>query len=157
MLFFPYKKYQLVSSLDPNEVKAKLRAQVEPREKFRYSKMGTNGVPFEGELQIKTFTIQRIIYFKKPYHPRISGRIEPTENGSRIYITTKVSMATYLILFMWIGFMALFGIPLLVDRFYQSGLFISLLFILSIAAMMWRFNKEYAISRSIFKKIWEAD
>ena len=41
---------------------------------------------FEGYVKDNIFKVNRIVMDKNPFHPQITGRIIPTENGSRIHV-----------------------------------------------------------------------
>jgi hypothetical protein len=79
MPFLPHRRYELVSTKNPWEVEAAMRAAVEPKRFFGF---GAASRPFEGEVGDRMFDVQRAIGYRNSFLPQIRGSI--TVVGGRV-------------------------------------------------------------------------
>jgi len=118
MPLLPYLRYEVISPKTPSEVQAALRGLVEPR---RFLRLGAGTRPFEGEVEDRTFDLQRIIGYRNSFLPRIRGTIDATSEGSRISITMRLHPFVLVFMTAWLGFAAVGCGALLVSGLNGRG------------------------------------
>ena len=101
MKYTPFDKFIIESKKSEPELTSLLLEQIEPKVNFRTNHYFSDKIlkPYEGEIENKTFRINRIIKHQNPFLPRIIGKFK-TEygGGSKIHITMRMKYS--LLLFM---------------------------------------------------------
>jgi hypothetical protein len=104
---FPYARLTLKSSLDPDEVAARLRKMVtEPAFSFR-----PPPEPFRGHLDGRRFKLTRVperflgVPTRNSFRPVIIGNIEQASDGAVLRITMRLHALVFTFMTIWFGFL----------------------------------------------------
>lgn len=95
------------SPLAAADALARLREATGPRKLFRFGRVD---YALEGEVEADRVEIQRVIYYRNSFLPRIRAVVEPTPRGSRLRGT--LSLHPLVIAFMIVWFGALLAAPI---------------------------------------------
>ncbi|MCL4218847.1 MAG: hypothetical protein KJ052_17830 [Candidatus Hydrogenedentes bacterium] len=83
MRLIPRATFDIETHLTREEVLARLKEKIAPREFLRIFRKGAE---FEGEVTDDGFRIARIVYFRTWYHPVTSAKIMPGEGGAKVCV-----------------------------------------------------------------------
>lgn len=106
MLYLPFEQYEIESTLSPEEVKARIAANVEtqiPMSSFFYS----GSKKFKGKIGEDRFLISRIIQYQNSFLPIIKGVIYPNAFGSKIKISMRLNKFVLGFWILWMGIVSL--------------------------------------------------
>jgi hypothetical protein len=115
MKIFPSDNFKIRTQIKEVEIIKILANCVEPIKNFRgsiFSSISEN--KFEGEIFGNEFSIQRIIYGRNVFNPKIIGYIESNENGTEIDIDFEIEYSER------IFFTIIFSILLIVHFFFYN-------------------------------------
>lgn len=113
--YLPFENYVLTTALSPDEVRTRLSNIIAPKKGFRLTLFKrTTEKPYEGEISVNSFCINRIIHYKNSFLPLIKGEIALA--GDKTTIKIKMRPATFVLVFMsfWLGTVALVCLTILV-------------------------------------------
>jgi hypothetical protein len=95
------------SPLAAADTLARLRAATGPRKLFRFGRVD---YALEGEVDADRVEIQRVIYYRNSFLPRIRAVVEPLPRGSRLRGTLSLHPLVIAFLIVWFG--ALLAAPI---------------------------------------------
>lgn len=99
MKYTMFDKYIIESKKSELELTSRLLEQIEPKVSFRTNHYFSDKElkPYEGELENRTFKINRIIKHQNPFLPRIIGEFKTKYGGgSKIQITMRIKYSILL-------------------------------------------------------------
>ena len=105
MPLIPYQKFQLTTSVGPDEVAARLAAAVQPPRRFGKPR---TSAPFQGSISGDRFQISRVQTGRNSFVAQISGKIVSLEAGTRI----EGSMMVHPMVLAFLAFWLLLGFNL---------------------------------------------
>jgi hypothetical protein len=105
MLFFPYERLTLETSLTVNEVVAALSGYVEPK-RFWRNPFSRDHKDYQGLVSAEGFKMSRIIHHRNSFLPVIKGRMHPMTRGARVEVT--MSLHPFIAAF-WVLWLAILG------------------------------------------------
>jgi hypothetical protein len=84
----PYERFEITTSLTPEEVEWRLRENIEPG---RILGLLTAKERFQGKIENKTFSLYHDEWYLHGFNHKMSGTIEDYKRGSRISVTIMPS------------------------------------------------------------------
>ncbi|WP_420632349.1 hypothetical protein [Candidatus Leptofilum sp.] len=148
--FLPYEKFEIKTRLGAVAVRQKLMEIVEPR-KVRWG-WSRNHLPFEGEVEIKTFRISRVINYRNSFLPILDGEIYNDLDATKLVITAHLHL---LVMIFWptMGF-GLMVAMFITNEFWQLWQFVLLAVgVLGAPTLIfhWELNKAKRLLEEQFK------
>lgn len=116
MKWLPLDKFTLKTSLSSLETARKIAEHVQPWDTVILGMGGTYKKAYVGHVSKTRFEIQRLIWYRNAFLPKINGEIEGVGDGTTV--TFKMRIQGFAILFMGLGFILL-GYAIL-DLSYRS-------------------------------------
>jgi hypothetical protein len=99
LVAFPFRRLSLESSLPVANVLKRMEEAVEPRRRWRFSRLHRD---FEGVVSRTRFTIVRIIQYRNSFLPVITGTIKPRpQGGTRIEVTMRLHWLVTAFMIIW--------------------------------------------------------
>jgi hypothetical protein len=127
MIWLPLDKFTLETSLSSLEAAKKIAEQVQPWDTVILGIGGTYKKAYVGHVSKTKFEIQRLIWYRNAFLPKINGEIEGVSDGTKV--TFKMRIQGFAILFMGLGFILLgYGVLDLSFRSIKVGAFDSYIF-----------------------------
>lgn len=118
--YLPVENYVMTSKLSNEEVKRRLTDNIEPKKSVRLSvyNRGSNK-PYEGQILGDTFTISRIINYRNPFLPVITGHFSTLLGKTQIKV--KMRPVTFVLIFisLWLGIVGLVCLGILLIGLIQ--------------------------------------
>jgi hypothetical protein len=100
MLYLPYEKYQIESTLSLDSIEGKLNQNVETNiSAISYRYLGIK--PFRGHIGKNYFKVWRIIKYRNSFLPVITGKLCPTETGSKIEVFLRLNYSVMIFWALW--------------------------------------------------------
>lgn len=100
----PFEKHTYISSMPPWELIDHLSDWIAPSSVFSFKLFGkSHKKPYEGEVNGNQFRINRVIGYRNSFLPKISGRIEVSDNGSIVHILMRPNVLVLAFMTMWLG------------------------------------------------------
>jgi hypothetical protein len=90
----PYDRHIMHTHLSPEEVRARLEANVEPHKLMRPFELGK---AYQGEITGYRFTIMKVHHMRNSPGPIISGEIARDESGSVISLNMRASDIVFIV------------------------------------------------------------
>lgn len=102
-MLFPSRKLIYRSELQKEAIIQKLEENLEPRKIFSLKNIlaGRDRKLFEGTIKGDTFNINRIIFYRNAFLPRIKGQVEKNYAGSKIQVKFHLHFAIKIFLVVW--------------------------------------------------------
>ena len=97
MLYIPYGQFQINSKLKVDEIKHRLKNQIEPQRIISVKNRGTHKY-FQGNIENRHFKINRIIRHRNPFKPVIIGEIQPETDRTIIDLSLRIDYGALAIL-----------------------------------------------------------
>jgi hypothetical protein len=98
MRFLPYDDFELHIKMNPTNAFYKLDSVVGTQKTWLISPINIKE-PYWGDLDIDSFKISRVIWYRNSFKPVILGRIYPEASGTRIQIVMRLD---WFVFFFWI-------------------------------------------------------
>lgn len=86
----PHQKFEIKTRLSAVATRQKLMEIVEPR-KLRWG-WSRNHLPFEGEVEVSTFRISRVINYRNSFLPILEGEIHNDLDATKLVITAHLHL-----------------------------------------------------------------
>jgi hypothetical protein len=162
MKIFPNDNFKIRTRTKKAEILKILSDNIEPIKDYRgsiFSSVSQN--KFEGEAFGDEFNIQRIIYARNIFNPKIIGNIESTEDETEININFEISYYERIIFTIIFAFLLVFQLLSIFKNFENSKItlssFIATFFVIFIYLMMrLKYNFEIKSAKielnELFKK-----
>lgn len=100
--FLPCRQIILYSRLGIEELKLKLKNELEPKKYFALINTSLND--YEGELKDNSFEINRISFFRNVFQPVITGKFIEINEFSKVEIKIKTHLGVIVIISLWSSF-----------------------------------------------------
>lgn len=100
MKFWPSDKFEIETTMLPQDIVASLNSNVEPKKLYRMSK---EHAPFQGNISPDGFKIIRIIHYRNSFLPVIKGRFLPGDSGIKVAIRMELHPLVALFMLVWFG------------------------------------------------------
>jgi len=162
MKIFPNDNFKIRTRTKKAEILKILSDNIEPIKDYRgsiFSRVSQN--KFEGEAFGNEFNIQRIIYTRNIFNPKIIGNIKSTEDETEININFEISYYERIIFTIIFAFLIVFQLLSIFKNFENSKItlssFIATFFVIFIYLMMrLKYNFEIKSAKielnELFKK-----
>jgi hypothetical protein len=98
----PFERHTYISSMPPWELIDHLSDWIAHTNGFSFSLIGkSHEQPYEGEITGDQFHINRVIGYRNSFLPKISGRIEATDNGSIVHVSMRLNVFALVFMCLW--------------------------------------------------------
>lgn len=100
MNYLPYENITYKTRLTEDELIKRLEENTEPKKLLRFGILGIGKTKtYEGDINRQEFSIQRIIWYRNSFLPRITGTMLSELHGTRIDV--KMRLHPWVIIFSW--------------------------------------------------------
>jgi hypothetical protein len=163
MRFLPYESFVMRSNLKEDELIVRLKEIIIPTRTFRFHIIGIKSSgKYEGQLNERTFQINRIISYRNSFLPQIIGEIEPQFNGSLIRIKMRLHLIVLIFISIWLGVVGLISASIVVSSIlfgsFPGFAFVPLgMFVFGYLLTLLAFKVESSRSKQDLKKLFESE
>jgi len=163
MNFLPTENITFKSKLKEEEIFRRLLNYIEPEKTFRLASFKRGATkPYQGQINDKTFEINRIIEYRNSFLPNINGTIGKDFDGMTIKVKMKLNIFVIVFLCIWFCFAGL-GCIISITQFItfsdiNPGTIIPFaLLLFAYLLTMVGFKFESNKSKNDLQKLFEAD
>lgn len=96
----PYRRLEFHGPLSPPELSRRIAAAVEPK---RWIRLRAPTGQFEGIVTESSFEVQRIIWYRNSFLPRVKGTIDAGPRGSRVTVVMSLQPLVLIFVVIWLG------------------------------------------------------
>jgi hypothetical protein len=98
MYLVPYERFEVETTLTNSTIVEVLSSKIEPKKIFRLS---SNHAPFEGDISLDGFEINRIIHYRNSFLPVISGQFHTGVYGTKVIIKMRLHFGVIAFMCVW--------------------------------------------------------
>lgn len=164
MNILPFEKIVYRTKLHPDEVINRLKEHVEPNQLFRtkFSFSQKEYKDFEGTINGKSFSIQRIIEYRNSFVPQIRGVVSQDLKGTKIEVTMQLHVVIMIFLSIWCTGVGLAFVGMLYQSI-QSGTWDYIIaiplgmFLFAVLLVTFGFKSESHHAHGLLQKVFQAE
>ncbi|WP_338814370.1 hypothetical protein V9L05_03315 [Bernardetia sp. Wsw4-3y2] len=162
MKYLPYEKISYITHLSSEQIKKRLENITEPKKIFRWKGIfaSSNHAPYEGNVNINSFKINRILHRKMGFLPLIEGEIQSEKSEGKekttVHLTMRLSNFILAYLIIWLSYMIILLLPnsfINVSLDNNVRIFISLAIVIFYVISIVKFNQEVSNSKKDLEEV----
>ncbi|WP_375560020.1 hypothetical protein ACE193_20225 [Bernardetia sp. OM2101] len=162
MKYLPYEKISYTTHLSSEQIKKRLEQITEPKKIFRWKGIfaRSNHAPYEGEINLDSFKISRILHRKMGFLPLIEGKIQSEKfegkEKTTVHLTMRLSNFILAYLVIWLFWMIILLLPnsfINVNLDNNSRIFILIAIVIFYVISIVKFNQEVSNSKEELKRV----
>ena len=100
MKFWPSDRFEIETTMSPEEIVAALNSKIEPKKLFRFS---SDHAPFHGDISRDGFRITRAIHSMNSFLPVVTGKFLPGDSGIKVAIRLGLHPLITAFMCIWFG------------------------------------------------------